>query len=596
MAANNPQFQTGLIFAKTLQGEEEVKSRQLQLERNVRLVLILVDGVTPVAQLLEKVPSTENVPSILARLWREGLIEPASMPSQAPDMSPGELGPASQSPFRNSQPLTQPPIVRNEPVWGDPVPDEPLTEMPPLRAEPPLRGGRSATPAKPPSPGKAGVLHQLTQWWSSRRSRGAPRTRVDRVKASRQAGVILLVGLVLTLGATAALPWLPIQWQPAIAQQVSDVLCGQGSHYAKVRAAMWPSPHWQVEDIAGDGCTAPIASLEIRFPWLALVHQDLPPDQLLLKGMTLDAGQLSSFLQRKGGDGRLPVIRLQEFTLKLAGQDWAGLNGEMTLEAAGVSHLRLAGEAMSFTLKREGAGYALEGAANGLKIAGVSLDDVSAKGVWLSDRLNLNELVVRAAGGSAQGRGSLSLGATLQWQADLAVQQLDLARWPRSPLLPEGEAKGNVRVTAQGQDWASLWKTPQLGGTLELKHGVLAGMDLLDVAQAEAAQLPGGGRTLFLQYQTRLDYRAGQWSLSSGQLQGPALNASLHLQGSGEQAITGSVSVSSSKLRLASSSWAIQGAPGQLGLRRTSGGGGISGKAPQSPSTPSTEESASSPG
>lgn len=594
MAVNNQQFQTGLIFSKTLQGEEEVKSRQLQLERNVRLVLILVDGATPVAQLLEKVPSTENVPSILARLWREGLIEPASMPSQAPDMSPGDLGPASQVPFRNSQPPTQPPLVRNEPVWGDPLPDEPMTEMPPLRADPPLRGSSTAAPVRTTVPPKAGVAARLSQWWSARRQNKAPRTRLDRAKASRRAGMLLLGGVVLVLGASAALPWLPIQWQPEIAQQVGDALCGQGSHHSKVRAAIWPSPHWQVEEIAGEGCSTPIASLEIRFPWLALVQRDLPPDQILLKGMTLDAGQLSAFLQRKGGDGRLPLVRLQAFTLKLAGQDWAGLNGEMTLESAGVSHLQLSGEAMTVSLKRDEGGYALEGSAKGLKVAGVNLDEVSVKGVWLPDRLNFNEMTIRAAGGSAQGRGSLSLGGALQLQADLSVQQLDLANWPHHPLVPEGEAKGSLRVTAQGADWASLWKAPQLGGALELKHGVLAGMDLLDVAQAEAAQLPGGGRTLFLQYQTRLDYRAGQWSLSAGQLQGPALTANLSLQGNADKAVTGNVTVSSSKLKLAPSSWVIQGTPGQLGLRRTSGGGAA--KPGHAAQAAPVDEAASAPG
>lgn len=63
------------IVAKTPKGEEEIQSRKYGLDRNLRYVLILIDGKTSVQQLVdEKGAALPDVPGSLQTLAEQGFI------------------------------------------------------------------------------------------------------------------------------------------------------------------------------------------------------------------------------------------------------------------------------------------------------------------------------------------------------------------------------------------------------------------------------------------------------------------------------------------------------------------------------------------
>ncbi|WP_127477174.1 hypothetical protein [Sulfurivermis fontis] len=63
------------IVAKTAKGEEEIQSRKYGLERNLRYVLILIDGKTSVQQLVdEKGAALPDVAGSLRTLAEQGFI------------------------------------------------------------------------------------------------------------------------------------------------------------------------------------------------------------------------------------------------------------------------------------------------------------------------------------------------------------------------------------------------------------------------------------------------------------------------------------------------------------------------------------------
>ncbi len=64
-----------LIYAKTASGEEAVQKRTRLMQRNVRMVLILVDGQSTVADLCQKTNNPKLTESALAELENNGLIE-----------------------------------------------------------------------------------------------------------------------------------------------------------------------------------------------------------------------------------------------------------------------------------------------------------------------------------------------------------------------------------------------------------------------------------------------------------------------------------------------------------------------------------------
>lgn len=67
------------VFFKTPAGEDAVRERTRLVQRNLRMVLILVDGVIDAAALKNKVGDAAMVDSALAELNRMGLIETAEV-------------------------------------------------------------------------------------------------------------------------------------------------------------------------------------------------------------------------------------------------------------------------------------------------------------------------------------------------------------------------------------------------------------------------------------------------------------------------------------------------------------------------------------
>ncbi|MDR1709646.1 MAG: hypothetical protein LBS70_08010, partial [Candidatus Accumulibacter sp.] len=71
-----------IIYVKTAAGENAIMQRSQILQRNVRMVLILVDGHSSVSDLTRKVGNLQLTESALVELEMSGLIEPKP---EAPD-------------------------------------------------------------------------------------------------------------------------------------------------------------------------------------------------------------------------------------------------------------------------------------------------------------------------------------------------------------------------------------------------------------------------------------------------------------------------------------------------------------------------------
>lgn len=63
-----------LVFVRTPKGEDEFQHRTYHLARALRFVLIMIDGKSPVARLMEKGGAMTDVPTALHALASEGFI------------------------------------------------------------------------------------------------------------------------------------------------------------------------------------------------------------------------------------------------------------------------------------------------------------------------------------------------------------------------------------------------------------------------------------------------------------------------------------------------------------------------------------------
>ncbi len=72
------------VFRRTTAGQDEIKTRQRGLEHNHRFALIMIDGVSNVAQLAAKSAGRWDTEALLRDLWDRGLIEPlTASPAEA---------------------------------------------------------------------------------------------------------------------------------------------------------------------------------------------------------------------------------------------------------------------------------------------------------------------------------------------------------------------------------------------------------------------------------------------------------------------------------------------------------------------------------
>lgn len=140
-----------LVFAKTQAGEQAVQERTRLVQRNLRNVLIMVDGRSTVQVLCDKVGKANVVESALEHLERDGYIQRLAEPGVLADSA-------------SSNATEAPAIAFEEVVSGQEVPetvDESLPgfELEPISSRPP----ESAVSVSAPSPVADSLIAESAQ-------------------------------------------------------------------------------------------------------------------------------------------------------------------------------------------------------------------------------------------------------------------------------------------------------------------------------------------------------------------------------------------------------------------------------------------------
>lgn len=613
---NQQQFQQGLVFVKTLQGEEEVRSRRLQMDRNVRLVLILVDGVSAVADLMAKVPN-ENVPSALAQLWRDGLIEPNSRTSPPDDLPPDddEMAAARQAvaestpppdpepktkPGRRAPPRVDPVVVipeaggpltvdPNSPVASRSMPPVGAVTVAPITAEP-VQRVREMTTAEPVEPR---APRQPPAWLVALRNwRPTVRSVPASAAAVRKRGLVVLAVVAGLLVMTAGLPWVPLPWQPRSVSAALQEICGAPPGFFVTRMGILPAPRLLIGPLTAKGrCTSPVERVEVRYGWAGALSGKAEPVRLTVRGLDLDLAQLRTWqpaLRSTGATG-LESVKLERATLRWSGQQWEDLTGEAKLDAGGVTSVALRNDTgtLQWLSERRGEGWGFELGLKPFKLpgAGIELADAQFRGTWFDNQITVSDVNVFTSGGRVRGNLVLTH-ADGEWRGlgRLEVRQLDLALWAgEHPVWASGDVDGAFDLLMRGTDPASVFKSSRLNGQMHVHDGILMGLDVLELAQSDSGRSPGGGRTLFVDLNAALQAGLTDWQLEGIRLRGAAMEASGRMQQLADGAIVGQLGVGSAKLRLPTATWRIDGKGGRWNLTRTSAAA-----APAAPETPAS--------
>ena len=170
------------VFFKTPAGEDAVRERTRLVQRNLRMVLILVDGAVDAAALKTKVGDAAMVDSALAELHRMGLIETAEVRAARTAGAETITG-AAQSTESEMEPAViesdEIPVLNEVAGATEPI-EAPLSQSPPIFSQKPLvdvpfdhdiwaddNDRPVVRSVKPP------LLASIKSWWQSRQRKRA---------------------------------------------------------------------------------------------------------------------------------------------------------------------------------------------------------------------------------------------------------------------------------------------------------------------------------------------------------------------------------------------------------------------------------------
>ena len=461
-----------LIYAKTPTGDEAVRQSTRVVQRNLRMVLVQVDGKLSVGELTAKLGDANLVETALAELEKGGFIAPALAAASAWQESKLQMdraktpvarpaAAARPAPQRESSALSMASnfSVFNRPATPQPLPDqtifEPLEELLP-----------------PPRPRR-------------------------RISAGKLAGLFALVVLLAVVAAILFFPYGQIRstfedemaraWQTPV--RVGDV-----------RLKVLPKPGLYFSNVRiGSQGESEINEIRIGSPFSLLgsgVHQ-LPPVEA--SGARISAAHLDNFFHSgiaQGGAFQkviLQQVNVSGLTIVSGPMTSWEMNGTLDFRNnSQVDHVTLQTTDRSLRIdaqpSMQGTTVKLEALAwRPSEASLLTFDSLQASGTFFGSKLQIQSFDARTLGGALQGNG------TLEWNdrgviltSNLGLQRIDARRMTTAfvpSLALDGDMTGNVRLRGVGADWLALWDGIEASMDIVVMRGAFHGVDLGEAAR-----------------------------------------------------------------------------------------------------------------
>lgn len=494
-----------LVFAKTREGEEAVHQRTRLVQRNLRTVLILIDGKSTVGELVSKAGSGDVLMAALEQLERDGFIrlvsgEAGSKAKGDADPMANYLEPATDESFPSIAVSATPKAPFSAPIGAPSV--NPFA--PPAVAAAPRDGASSApidavsvspfsiaSPVKPAAAPSANPFQNSTaNPFSSPTSApsspfGAPapkpvstpkvvapppeppapvaspitsfKRRVRLLSGKRVAiGVVVLV----LAGAATAVFYPYDSYRPRIEASLS-ALAGQPVQIASVSASFLPSPALVLSQVAiGTGSTGGAVTIaEVRaVPGLtSLFSKEKSFSRVTLKGTQVPMAQLglvASGLSAAGQStvfsvGRLDIEQMTLALRDISFQDYSGRaelapNGELRQMTLHSKDKTMSIQVGPGATDKSPTQVLVQG--QGWKSGEGSpfvFDSLSIAGSLAGTRFVAEKIEGRIFGGVIQGQLALDWGGGIQLAGDVNVDYMN------APQLAAALGSGTIGVEGQ---------------------------------------------------------------------------------------------------------------------------------------------------
>lgn len=523
-----------LIYEKTASGEEAVRQRTRVVQRNTRMVLILVDGKSSVGELCEKTGNAQLVESALQDLERDGLIAPKlehdSVWEQSKKLAEEIKAAAVQRLARETPETAQPePLPEISPVSVAPPP-EPFS-IAPLSMSPQSTFSAHTTGAAPfstfdpapsitPPPAAAKPVEQarsdrpgmLASLLSRSRKdddsaigpirRGArgPFVSMPLAISLGIAGLLLLAALVFAL--------YPYDSHRPQIEAALTRLAGQPVHVGEVRASFSPRPAISLDGVrTAEGGGLQAARIRLVPEVFSLLGSRPVFSSVEIESARMQAKALVVLpkaigdAMASGAPAQVRAISFSQLEVDVLGLSLKELNAEIKASDTGKVDpvtFQSNDRSLKIILKSQAGGFVAEFEGYGWRTDAESrfrFDSLQGQAVWDGRSLAIRSLDARIFDGAVQGVLLLDQGAQPTLAGDITVKHMNLQRLGGAfgfGTQFEGELAGALRFSGQAPTWDGVLKAASGEGDFTAQRGVLGNVDLVEGVRRGKVAVRGG--------------------------------------------------------------------------------------------------------
>lgn len=488
---------SNLVFAKTPIGDEAVRQSTRVVQRNLRMVLVQVDGKMSVEELTSKIGNPRLVESALRELEEGGFIAPTV--EAVSIWEEGKKAANGAAPQGDHSAMSQFSTFGPKSLASESTKDDGVTR----------NFSSFGKPVLPVSSSAESEAFQSTAVLTEKK----PDSESRRFKRGVSRGRMMMWFVVAVLGVlVCTVLFYPYeQFKPAIESSASRLLRAPVK-IDHVSVVLFPSPRLKLSGVhIGESSDSSIAEVRIASP-LSLLGKG--PYQITLasvSGADILASRLVAFPMFIGGvpEDSGVVIRkiiIEQSRVRLGESvAMADLYGELAFRIDR-SIEKASFETVDRTLLIDalpgdnGVALNIEGRAWQPAGTPVSFASLQAKGGLRKDKLLIQNIDTTFLGGILRGNWSLEWGNGLSMSGDGTLSRLDSRKISAAfapSLKIEGDMSGTIRLRSTGRDWDGLWGNLEAVLSTEITRGVVHGVDLGEAARRNGASAVRAGATKF---------------------------------------------------------------------------------------------------
>lgn len=513
------------VYVKTEAGEEAVTKRTI-VQRNLRSILIMVDGRTPVGSLAQQFGDPLIVEGLIGELEHRGLVRRLDAVAGAEAEDRAELS----SMLVDIEDLVSQPIT---PVADDirraheksSTPESPVLEefamaLPELTA--PAAAGAAAPAALPTDDVRSAIRRAMMSASAAEPAHAdgpeGPLRRLfnlfaGRVGSSERRGPPgslwrrLFIGLVVFLLLVVATFFLyPYNRHLPHIEELATELLGHPVHISSVSPSLLPEPSIALEGVTvGARKQLQIGAVKLLPRVSTLLSERTVLREIRIENAGLDVSFLPDLSRRQDINWasrwvKVERVRVVESSLTLLDGAIGKLAGDLALDDNGVL-TRLSLNTPNGGLKLQGVNesgvWKVSMTALGWETPGhpsLLFDVFEAQGTLSSRRLQFDKVDVKLYDGYATGTVGLDFGDAPHFEGQVMTSRLGLAGLLKvlAPTLRlTGDLSMSLALSAQGGDFETLRRNLRGNGTLGVQRGQIERVDLV---QAVRIPRPGGVR------------------------------------------------------------------------------------------------------